>query len=190
MRIVSNKRQADLVTLKKSDGFGFVGPVVRRFDDFTASFTDEFKDWLFSIQDGKCGYCGCVLGEDWSGNPNAHVEHIKPRRLGGEDRPPNLMYACRSCNTSKSNEHYSSLHVKWALKESPVGEVISSKVATRLLHMGVLILKTTDTYHFERMGWTHVLPLPCPVEHSTLAAALAEAKKNALTKESDDESES
>lgn len=170
MKIVETPRQSSVVFLSEADGFEFKGVVVKSFDDFTASFTDEFRDWLFKSQDGACGYCGNYLGPYWSGNPNAHVEHIKPRRLGGIDSPPNLMYACRSCNTSKGNDHYTSLHVKWALKASKIGEVISAKTAERLINMGALKIDLTDSFHFERAGWAHILPLPCPVEHSVLKA--------------------
>lgn len=176
MRLIETPRATVLVESCGSENVSFKGPILKMVSFDTAAFTDEFRDWLFGIQDGEFGYCGELLGETWNSNPNAHVEHIKPRRLGGEDFPPNLMYACRSCNTSKGNDHFSSLLVKRALKKTGLGDVISHRVASRLLTMGALNMEMDSEFHFERENWSHVLPLPCPAEHATLLAEFAERK--------------
>ncbi len=40
-----------------------------------------------------CSYCGC--------RHHLSVDHLIPRKLGGEDRGDNLVWACRTCNSSK-----------------------------------------------------------------------------------------
>lgn len=54
---------------------------------------------VFDRSEGRCHYCGTVLTLDgkW------HVEHMKPRALGGGDDPLNLVAACVSCNLEKSD---------------------------------------------------------------------------------------
>lgn len=54
---------------------------------------------VFDRSEGRCHYCGAALTLDgkW------HVEHMKPRALGGGDDPLNLVAACVSCNLEKSD---------------------------------------------------------------------------------------
>ncbi|MDX2539811.1 HNH endonuclease domain-containing protein [Streptomyces scabiei] len=42
----------------------------------------------------RCAYCA---------GPAIGVDHVWPRSRGGDDHPNNLVPACRSCNSSKSN---------------------------------------------------------------------------------------
>lgn len=52
---------------------------------------------ILAQRDGwECHYCGDVLDLC-----SAQVEHWLPRSRGGNDRPSNLVLACRSCNLSK-----------------------------------------------------------------------------------------
>lgn len=44
---------------------------------------------------GPCVYCGSWLA--------ATVDHVHPRSLGGGNEPENLVSACRSCNSAKSD---------------------------------------------------------------------------------------
>lgn len=50
------------------------------------------KEWLYS-QSGKCFDCGTRL--------NLEVDHIVPRREGGEDKLSNHTLRCRRCNSSR-----------------------------------------------------------------------------------------
>lgn len=54
---------------------------------------------VFDRSEGKCHYCREVLTLDgkW------HIEHMKPRALGGTDDPLNLVAACVACNLQKSD---------------------------------------------------------------------------------------
>lgn len=44
----------------------------------------------------KCSYCGAT--------ENLALDHIFPLKLGGKDAGDNLVYACRSCNSSKGKK--------------------------------------------------------------------------------------
>ncbi len=181
MKIIDTPRTVNLLEHNATQSADFSGPVVRLVGFDTASFTDEFRDWLFSAQDGDCGYCGISLGETWSGNTNAHVEHIKPRRLGGADAPPNLMFSCKSCNSTKGNNHFRSLHLKWAVRNSELQGVISVDQAQKLIDLGVLDIVVGTEFHFEIMGWTHMFPLPCEEEHKVKSALVYNTRKRRET---------
>jgi len=44
---------------------------------------------------GRCAYCGVVLSNGW------HVDHIKPKIIGGTDNIENLNPSCPDCNNYK-----------------------------------------------------------------------------------------
>jgi hypothetical protein len=54
---------------------------------------------IFARSRSKCFYCEAPLQLDgeWE------VEHQRPRALGGDDAPLNLVVACRRCNREKSD---------------------------------------------------------------------------------------
>lgn len=54
---------------------------------------------IFEKSNGRCHYCGDVLTLDgkW------HIEHMKPRALGGSEDLLNLVAACIGCNLEKSD---------------------------------------------------------------------------------------
>lgn len=61
------------------------------------------KSVRFSVlkRDGfRCRYCGANASEQ-----KLHVDHVKPRSLGGSDDMENLVAACEACNLGKSNRH-------------------------------------------------------------------------------------
>lgn len=56
-----------------------------------------FDDEKVKIDLGKsCSYCGS--------NESLALDHILPRKFGGRDLAENLVYACRSCNSSKGSK--------------------------------------------------------------------------------------
>ncbi len=56
-----------------------------------------FDDEKIKILSGnKCSYCGST--------ENLALDHIFPRKMGGKDAGDNLIYACRSCNSSKGKK--------------------------------------------------------------------------------------
>lgn len=66
----------------------------------------RFK-WRFEVlerDEFTCQYCGAAPRK----NPEVklHVDHIHPRKLGGSDKPENLITACQTCNLGKSAQFY------------------------------------------------------------------------------------
>jgi len=59
------------------------------------SHTDMDITILYINQNGKCIYCGCVLGKKY------HVDHVVPLSRGGSNDFDNLALACPHCNSSK-----------------------------------------------------------------------------------------
>ena len=50
------------------------------------------------IAEKKCSYCGTV--------GDLTLDHLLPQKLGGKDVGDNLIYACRSCNSSKGRKDF------------------------------------------------------------------------------------
>lgn len=51
---------------------------------------------IFKDQDGKCTYCQCELGKDYS------VDHAIPLSRGGSNGPENIAITCLACNLRKN----------------------------------------------------------------------------------------
>lgn len=60
--------------------------------------TAEDVHRIYEQQDGKCYWCGVVLGA------GAHVDHLTPVSRGGSNWPSNLAITCRLCNQRKGNK--------------------------------------------------------------------------------------
>ena len=56
-----------------------------------------FDDEKIKLQTGQiCNYCGS--------NEKLALDHIFPQKYGGQDNAENLIFACRSCNSSKGKK--------------------------------------------------------------------------------------
>lgn len=56
-----------------------------------------FDDEKIKLQTGSiCNYCGS--------KEHLALDHIFPQKFGGQDNAENLIYACRSCNSSKGKK--------------------------------------------------------------------------------------
>lgn len=65
--------------------------------DGTMNIRTLFDDEKVKLLSGsKCSYCGSP--------ENLALDHIIAKKLGGEDGGDNLIYACRSCNSSKGSK--------------------------------------------------------------------------------------
>ena len=65
--------------------------------DGTMNIRSLFDDEKIKLVSGqKCSYCGS--------KNNLALDHIFPQKFGGEDVGDNLIYACRSCNSSKGKK--------------------------------------------------------------------------------------
>jgi DNA-directed RNA polymerase subunit RPC12/RpoP len=63
----------------------------------TMNIRSIFDDEKIKLNTGKkCNYCGS--------SEHLALDHIFPKKLGGEDTAENLIYACRSCNSSKGKK--------------------------------------------------------------------------------------
>lgn len=66
-------------------------------------YSDEREKLLAQ---GKCSYCGSV--------DHPTLDHLIARSKGGSDQPENLVFACRSCNSSKGKHDV----LEWASKQN------------------------------------------------------------------------
>ena len=135
---------------------GFNGEVLKCVHGSSVAFNEDFKDWMFSLQEGLCGYCGESMGETWRENRNAQVVHVHNRRNGGEDLPPNLVYACRSCNMMKNRLHYSSLKLRIPMRRAGINGLISPSKCQKLIEMGLISITPLEKVFFEEKQWPHV----------------------------------
>ena len=63
----------------------------------TMNIRTIFDDEKIKLQTGQiCNYCGAA--------ENLSLDHIFPQRFGGKDDAENLIYACKSCNSSKGKK--------------------------------------------------------------------------------------
>lgn len=65
--------------------------------DGTMNMRTIFDDEKIKLQTGQvCNYCGS--------SEKLALDHIFPQRYGGQDNAENLIYACKSCNSSKGKK--------------------------------------------------------------------------------------
>jgi hypothetical protein len=63
----------------------------------TMNMRTIFDDEKIKLQTGQiCNYCGST--------ENLALDHIFPQKLGGKDDAENLIFACRTCNSSKGKK--------------------------------------------------------------------------------------
>jgi hypothetical protein len=65
--------------------------------DGTMNMRTIFDDEKIKLQTGQiCNYCGSA--------DNLALDHIFPQKCGGKDSAENLIFACRTCNSSKGKK--------------------------------------------------------------------------------------
>lgn len=64
---------------------------------------------LLAAFDGKCIYCNAT--EEETGHPH-HVDHVIAVSIGGRHHISNLVVACASCNSSKSNTPFLDFYIR------------------------------------------------------------------------------
>jgi hypothetical protein len=62
-------------------------------------FTSRDDKRLLARQNNRCAYCDCLLTAK-----TKNLDHVLPVSRGGSYGIANLVYACQSCNSSKSNK--------------------------------------------------------------------------------------
>ena len=68
----------------------------------TESQSKEFKDKLYSKQNGKCYICGDKIDLDLN---DVDIDHIIPTNTGGKDEPNNFALTHSSCNREKQDSN-------------------------------------------------------------------------------------
>ncbi len=84
---------------KKYGTFNYIirAKLFKGLKDGSMNIRTIFDDEKIKLQTGQiCNYCGS--------NKNLALDHIFPRKLGGKDDAENLIFACRSCNSSKGKK--------------------------------------------------------------------------------------
>ena len=63
------------------------------------NLSSGLRSKLFTLQQGKCPCCRKLLGDD------AHLDHIQPLKLGGQNIDSNIQLLRATCNLQKSASH-------------------------------------------------------------------------------------
>lgn len=98
----ANLAMAHMAIENKHEKYGMINYMIRAklfkgLKDGTMNMRTIFDDERIKLQTGQiCNYCG-------SGQKLA-LDHIFPLRLGGRDDAENLIFACRTCNSSKGKK--------------------------------------------------------------------------------------
>lgn len=93
---------AHMAIEKKYEKYGMINYMIRAklfkgLKDGTMNMRTIFDDEKIKIQTGKiCNYCGS--------SDKLALDHIFPQKLGGKDDAENLIFACKSCNSSKGKK--------------------------------------------------------------------------------------
>jgi hypothetical protein len=98
----SNLTMAHSAVEKGQDNYGMTNFMIRAklfkgLKDGSMNMRTIFDDEKVKLQTGQiCNYCGT--------KENLALDHIFPQRFGGKDNAENLIFACRSCNSSKGKK--------------------------------------------------------------------------------------
>lgn len=74
-----------------------------------------------------CQYCG-----EKAPNVTLHVDHVKPKTLGGTDGPENLVAACKECNAGKSSMPADASHVAEISQRNSEWQKTSAEMSARM----------------------------------------------------------
>lgn len=98
----ANLAMAHMAIEKKHEKYGMINYMIRAklfkgLKDGTMNMRTIFDDEKIKIQTGSiCNYCGST--------EKLALDHIFPQKLGGKDDAENLIFACKSCNSSKGKK--------------------------------------------------------------------------------------
>ena len=84
---------------KKYNRFNYMirAKLFKGLKDGTMNMRTIFNDEKNKLQTGQiCNYCGST--------EKLALDHIFPQKLGGKDNAENLIFACRTCNSSKGKK--------------------------------------------------------------------------------------
>ncbi len=98
----ANLAMAHVAVEKKQEKYGTFNFMIRAklfkgLKEGTMNMRTIFDDEKIKLQTGQvCNYCGSP--------DNLALDHIFPQKYGGKDNAENLIFACRSCNSSKGKK--------------------------------------------------------------------------------------
>ncbi|MCD4829123.1 MAG: HNH endonuclease [Candidatus Cloacimonetes bacterium] len=98
----ANLAMAHMAVKKKQDRYSRLNFMIRAklfkgLKNGTMNMRTIFDDEKIKLETGQiCNYCGS--------NSNLSMDHIFPKKYGGTDNADNLVYACKSCNSSKGKK--------------------------------------------------------------------------------------
>lgn len=98
----SNLAMAHTAVYKKQEkyeAFNFMirSKLLKGLKNGTMNMRTIFDDEKIKLQTGQiCNYCGST--------DKLALDHIFPKKLGGQDDAENLIFACRTCNSSKGKK--------------------------------------------------------------------------------------
>ena len=98
----ANLAMAHTAVDKKQEQYGRFNYMIRAklfkgLKEGTMNMRTIFDDEKIKLQTGQiCNYCGS--------SENLALDHIFPQRFGGRDNAENLIFACRTCNSSKGKK--------------------------------------------------------------------------------------
>ena len=98
----ANLAMAHTAVVKKQENYGVFNFMIRAklfkgLKDGTMNMRTIFDDEKIKLQTGQiCNYCGST--------EKLALDHIFPQKYGGQDNAENLIFACRSCNSSKGKK--------------------------------------------------------------------------------------
>ncbi len=98
----ANLAMAHTAVDKKQEKYGRFNYMIRAklfkgLKEGTMNMRSIFDDEKIKLQTGQiCNYCGS--------SKKLALDHILPQRFGGKDNAENLIYACKTCNSSKGKK--------------------------------------------------------------------------------------
>lgn len=98
----ANLAMAHMAIDKKQEKYGMLNFMIRAklfkgLKNGTMNMRTIFDDEKVKLQTGKvCNYCGS--------SEKLALDHIFPQKYGGQDNAENLIFACRTCNSSKGKK--------------------------------------------------------------------------------------
>lgn len=98
----ANLAMAHTAIEKKQDKYGVFNYSIRAklfkgLKNGTMNIRSIFDDEKIKLQTGQiCNYCGSTK--------KLSLDHIFPQKYGGKDDAENLIYACKTCNSSKGKK--------------------------------------------------------------------------------------
>lgn len=95
-----------------------------------------------------CQYCG-----EKAPDVTLHVDHVKPKTLGGTDAPENLVTACKDCNSGKASTILGSEHAQEIATRNIEWETQAQELSARI--RGTLERDELYVSDFER-EWQNV----------------------------------